>query len=183
MDTGVAGACRPCTDEACLSNCSEDAECAGEADCGGDQTCADGGNCFFECGADADCPLDRVCLVDEGGLCYFQFCGPSEGNGEIFGECTLGEDLAGTCAPIARGDPLQPNPDGICFEAGNALEGTPCDAQARGRGAADRDLQCGVGMICWDDPDDVLGPRLEGNGRCVRYCDPEGAGCGAGFGA
>ena len=104
----VAGACRPCTDESCLTNCTEDAECGELEYCSGfqcipdtrpEQFCPENecqpgrvcvrGQCRTPCETDEQCArIDatiRFCApVDEMNLCVR--------SSEVLAECQLNID-------------------------------------------------------------------------------------------
>ncbi|MCB9546923.1 MAG: hypothetical protein H6706_13870 [Myxococcales bacterium] len=172
---------RQCRNGQCIV--SEFTDCLNAAACDGSQTCVPTGNdtglCLFSCQNDDQCPADRSCYPDLR-ACYYILCGPSRNNGQINGACQAGSggQWPGTCLPVNAPPPGEAQ-IGICLEAGNVGEGGVCDAQADGRAAADRALQCGQGMICFDDPDDPLDPARDwGNrGECVRLCDPRNGVC------
>jgi len=104
----VAGACRPCTEETCLTNCSEDAECEDFEYCGAFQCIPDTRPVAF-C-PENDCQPGRVCVrgqcrtpceTDE--QCAridatIRFCAPVEEmnlcvrSSEVLAECQLNID-------------------------------------------------------------------------------------------
>ncbi len=177
-------------------NCvaQEFSECPpnGEAVCDAAQVCVPrqrdmplaGGVCLFGCLADTDCPLHKICDPDLNGAqaCYFRVCGAGaagDNNGVVRGACEAGgmQQWPGTCIPLSAATPMP----GFCFEAGNVPEGGACDSQNEGRDPADRALQCGQGMVCFDDPDDALDPAQDfaGRGACVAMCNPSAPNCNA----
>jgi len=172
---------RQCQNGQCVV--SEFTDCLAANQCDPSQTCvptADDGSgiCLFACQQDAQCPFDKSCLVDFQ-VCYFTLCGPSQNNGNFYGACNFGSagQQAGTCFPV----PVQPGeaPIGICREAGAVAEGGACNAQNTGRAAADRNLQCSAGSLCFGDPDDALDPSRDwaDTGECSRLCDPRNPIC------
>lgn len=176
-----------CRDGRCVtaqfSDCTQDPNlCDAQT-----QTCINAGEasiCLVACQNDDICPQHMGC-IDQAFVCYYTLCGPSEGNGEVYGRCAVGSQLQweGTCLPLAVGDPAQPGADGLCLEAGSVMEGQPCNDQAIGRTAGDRAQQCASGMLCYGDPDDPLDPSLDFDqtGACAGLCDPgSGLGCSAG---
>jgi len=151
------------------------------------QTCINAGAssiCLVACQTDDICPQHMGC-IEGAQVCYYTLCGAAEGNGNVYGACSAGsaQQWAGTCLPLAVGDPAAPGPEGLCLEAGSATEGRPCNSQATGRTAGDRAQQCGSGMLCYGDPDDALNPSLDfdATGTCATLCDPRaGRGCAGG---
>ena len=104
----VAGACRPCTDESCLVNCTEDAECADNELCSEFQ-------CVPDTRPEAFCPENacqpgRICVrgqcrtpCDTDDQCAridatIRFCAPVEGTNlcvrsiEVLSDCQLNID-------------------------------------------------------------------------------------------
>ncbi|MFW2390663.1 MAG: hypothetical protein ACN4G0_20180 [Polyangiales bacterium] len=104
----VAGACRPCTDATCLTNCSEDAECADHEYCNAFQCVPDTRPETF-C-PENDCQPDRICVrgqcrtpCDTDDECAridttIRFCAPVEDqnlcvrSSEVLAECQLNID-------------------------------------------------------------------------------------------
>lgn len=165
------------------TDCFED-----PATCGASQLCFENGPaqslCLFGCGVDEDCPFNEVCYPDIN-VCWFRFCGnPEQPNGEVLGTCATGSQnqWEGTCFPLAVGDPAGGSEPGMCLEAGQANEGQPCNAQAEGRDANSRAVQCAPGFFCFGDPDDPLDPALDfaSTGECAGLCNPQSARCSAG---
>ena len=169
---------------------AEFTECGGaRLACDQSQTCVptgeDTGLCLFSCQTDNDCPVDKACFADLGDVCYFAFCGPAQAmgapaNGEVYGACDAGSggQWPGTCLPIVRGNPADPNDFGLCVEAGTAQIDEPCDSQTNDRDVSARELQCAGGLLCFDDNDDSLDPGQNWGerGQCVDLCDPRVAG-------
>ena len=119
----VAGACRPCTDDSCLTNCADDSECADNEYCSNFQCVVDTrpaqfcpenecqpgrvcvrGQCRTPCATDDECArIDatiRFCApVDDMNLCVR--------SSEVLAECQLNIDCGlgeecvdGACAPL-----------------------------------------------------------------------------------
>jgi hypothetical protein len=104
----VAGACRPCTDATCLTNCSEDTECAEHEYCNAFQCVPDTRPETF-C-PENECQADRVCVrgqcrtpCDTDDECAridttIRFCIPVEDqnlcvrSSEVLAECQLNID-------------------------------------------------------------------------------------------
>jgi hypothetical protein len=104
----VAGACRPCVDDACLTNCSEDTECADHEYCSGFQCVPDTRPEQF-C-PDHECQPGRVCVrgqcrtpCENDDECAridatIRFCAPVEDRNlcvrsvEVLAECQLNID-------------------------------------------------------------------------------------------
>lgn len=179
---------RSCSAGRCII--PEFSDCNVQNDCDASQTCVPlqngGGFCLFSCVNDAACPSDRACLATQnsGNVCYYNLCGPSQNNGTLYGDCTVGSQRQweGTCMPVERGNPADPNDFGLCIEAGTAAAGQPCNAQEEGRDANARSLQCASGLLCVEDPDDPLDPgqNWDARGYCASLCNPLAAACAAG---
>ena len=119
----VAGACRPCTDEGCLTNCADDTECGELEYCSGFQCVPDTRPAQF-C-PENECQPGRICVR---GQCRtpcetddecaridatIRFCAPVEdqnlcvrssevlSNCQLNIDCGLGEECVdGSCAPM-----------------------------------------------------------------------------------
>ncbi len=104
----IGGACRPCTDQACLASCTEDAECAEHEYCSGFQCVPDTRPEQF-C-PEHECQPGRICLrgqcrtpCESDEQCartdaVIRFCAPVEGQNlcvrsiEVLAECQLSID-------------------------------------------------------------------------------------------
>ncbi|MEZ4468241.1 MAG: hypothetical protein R3F43_28350 [bacterium] len=157
-------------------------DCLNAAACDASQTCVPTGNdtglCLFSCQSDDQCPADKACY-DQLLACYYIICGPSENNGQINGACQAGSagQFPGTCLPVNAPPPGEPR-SASAWRPATSARAAP--AMPRWTPTpADRALQCGQGMICFDDPDDPLDPARDwGNrGECVRLCDPRNGVC------
>jgi hypothetical protein len=117
----IAGACRPCTDDSCLTNCTRDSECADHEYCSAFQCIPDTRPAEF-C-PENDCQPDRICLrgqcrtpCETDDQCAridatIRFCAPVEEmnlcvrSSEVLAECQLNIDCGfgeecvdGSCA-------------------------------------------------------------------------------------